>query len=72
MLEKHIRKNMYFYSERTHYNISRCIAQINAIKTSFLQKYEAAQLFSKLMIIINISWASNSHIRLNFRRIMLH
>jgi len=55
MLEKHIRKNMYFYSGRTHYNISRCIAQINAIKTRFLQKYEAAQLFSKLMIIINIS-----------------
>jgi len=32
MLEKHIRENMYFYSGRTHYNISRCIAQINAIK----------------------------------------
>jgi len=29
----------------------------------FPQKYEAAQLFSTLIIIINVSWASNHHIR---------
>ncbi len=30
----------------------------------FLQKYEGAQLFSTLIIIINVSWAVNQHIRM--------
>jgi len=29
----------------------------------FPEKYEATQLFSTLLIIINISWAANKHIR---------
>ncbi len=28
----------------------------------FTQKYEAAQLFTTLTIIINVSWAANQHI----------
>ncbi len=28
------------------------------------QKYEAAQLFPTLIIIINVSWAANQHIRM--------
>ncbi len=31
---------------------------------SFPQKYEAAQLFSTLIIIRNVSWAVNKHIRM--------
>ncbi len=30
----------------------------------FPQKYEAAQLFSTLIIIRNASWAANQHIRM--------
>ncbi len=30
----------------------------------FLQKYVAAQLFSALIIIRNVSWAANQHIRM--------
>jgi len=29
----------------------------------FPQKYEAAQMFSWLIIVINVSWAANHHIR---------
>ncbi len=28
------------------------------------KKYEAAKLFSTLIIIINVSWAANQHIRM--------
>ncbi len=31
-------------------------------ESQFLQKYEAAQLFSTLLIIRNVSWAANQHI----------
>ncbi len=30
----------------------------------FPQKYEAAQLFSTLILIRNVSWAANQHIRM--------
>ncbi len=33
-------------------------------KIMFTQKYEAAQLFWTLLIIINVSWAANQHIRM--------
>ncbi len=36
--------------------------KINA--SQFPQKYCAAQLFSTLIIIINVSWAANQHIRM--------
>ncbi len=32
--------------------------------TTFSQKYEAAQQFSTLIIIRNVSWAANLHIRI--------
>ncbi len=35
----------------------------NCIK-KFLQKYEAAQLFSTLILMSNIPWAANQHIRM--------
>jgi len=36
---------------------------LNGSVSQFLPKYEAAQLFSTLTIIINLSRASNHHIR---------
>ncbi len=33
-------------------------------KISVFTKYEVAQLFSTLIIIINVSWAANPHIRM--------
>ncbi len=33
-------------------------------KSMFPQKYEAAWLFSTLIIIINVCWAANQHIRM--------
>ncbi len=38
----------------------------------FPQKYGAAQLFSTLIIIRNVSWAANQHINDDFWRIMWH
>jgi len=48
---------------RDIYNVSISNRQ-NAVLLNFRQKYEAAQLFSTLIIIIKVSWASNHHIRL--------
>ncbi len=33
-------------------------------KKNMMQKYDATQLFSTLLIIANVSWAVNRHIRM--------
>ncbi len=51
-------------SWKQHANhVSMFLLKTVHVKTkTFLQKYEAAQLFSTLIIIRNVSWAENHHI----------
>ncbi len=57
MLQKIWISNKHFFNLSIHQKILKNVSW-------FPQKYEATQLFSALIIIRNVSWAANQHIRM--------